>query len=217
MIRTEVINKFIEVRGYKSYLEIGVFSGENYHNVNCEFKVGVDPVRRTIPREPHLLFILTSDEYFEELIEGTPTKDIIFIDGLHKSEQVARDIENSLKILSPGGVLLLHDCNPPTKLHARLEYTNEIPEWNGDVYKAFIDYKRRHTGYDIYTIDTDWGIGVIDDSKQGTGAIRGTIDSDFPEITWEYFDENREQLLNLITPEQFLHKLYESRSIYNGV
>jgi predicted O-methyltransferase YrrM len=35
--------------------------------------------------------------------------DLIFIDGDHRRESVRRDVENSLKILAPGGAIVCHD------------------------------------------------------------------------------------------------------------
>jgi hypothetical protein len=72
----------------KSYLEIGVSGGENFQKIRCENKVGVDPE----PTSPATIF-LPSDDFFKQNKE---TFDVIFIDGLHHSDQVLRDINNSL-------------------------------------------------------------------------------------------------------------------------
>ena len=39
---------------------------------------------------------------------------MIFIDGDHSFEQSRRDVEHALAHLAPEGVILVHDCNPPT-------------------------------------------------------------------------------------------------------
>ncbi len=46
---------------------------------------------------------MTSDDFFRQY-QGPPF-DLIFIDGLHLSEQVLTDVRNSLDWLSPGEVL----------------------------------------------------------------------------------------------------------------
>ncbi len=46
---------------------------------------------------------MTSDDFFRQY-QG-PLFDLIFIDGLHLSEQVLTDIRNSLQWLSPGQLL----------------------------------------------------------------------------------------------------------------
>ena len=64
---------------------------------------------------------MTSDEFFDFLRtnEFDRKYDVIFIDGLHKSYQVKKDILNSLQFLNPKGYIVLHDCNPPTSWMAR--------------------------------------------------------------------------------------------------
>ena len=52
---------------------------------------------------------MTSDEFFEQNKEKF---DIVFIDGLHHSEQVYKDILNSLNILNEDGTIICHDMNP---------------------------------------------------------------------------------------------------------
>lgn len=56
---------------------------------------------------------MNSDNFFKKY----PTKkyDIIFIDGLHESEQVSKDIHNSVNALNERGVIIIHDYNPETK------------------------------------------------------------------------------------------------------
>ena len=75
--------------------------------INIKYKVGVDPCLEAHDREP--TFKLTSDDFFAKNKE---TFDIIFIDGLHESEQVERDINNSLLCLNQGGYIVCHDINP---------------------------------------------------------------------------------------------------------
>ena len=56
----------------------------------------------------------------------------------------------------------------------------------------------------IFTINTDEGIGVIQRGKQEnfkTSAPTNEV------LTWEFFEKNNSQLLNLITVEEFSNKL----------
>ena len=43
MNRTTIINYLISKCKAKSYLEIGVWNGNNFDNIVCEKRVGVDP------------------------------------------------------------------------------------------------------------------------------------------------------------------------------
>jgi hypothetical protein len=150
---------------------------------------------------------MTSDDFFT-MIHETTVFDVIFIDGLHEASQVEKDIHNALKHLSPKGTIVLHDCNPPTLEHTTTG--DKHGHWNGDTYKAFIKFQMQYPEYEAYTIDTDWGCGVIHTPARDGGAI-GWIDSwsNFKGVIddWDYFDRNRKSLLNLISVEEFKTKL----------
>src|ERR1041385_5660253 len=158
--RWEILNHFILKNNYKSFLEIGYYKGWNFDSVNCESKTAVDPNPCKTPEQELYtggyvvnekgkfplkysdgVVKMTSDEYFAN-ISLDKKWDIIFIDGLHEAKQVTRDIENSLKHLNEGGVIVLHDCNPPTYEHTT---TGDCGgNWNGDVYKAIIKFRMRY-------------------------------------------------------------------------
>ena len=53
--------------------------------------------------------------------------------------EVEKDIKNSLNHIVDGGFILLHDCNP-VSYEAQLIPRQTIA-WNGDVWKAFVDFK----------------------------------------------------------------------------
>ena len=103
--RLEIVQNILNLKKYRSYLEIGTFKNDLFNHVKCNVKVGVDPVSGGNIRK-------TSDAFFSE---NNQKFDLIFIDGLHHYEQVKRDIFNSLKFLNSKGIILLHDCLP--KLH----------------------------------------------------------------------------------------------------
>jgi len=81
--------------------------------------------------------------------------------------------------------------------------------------------------YYMFVVDTDYGCGVITKSKpsnylkdvlnkipedlqtnENDNIVNGIVKVEDKNITWDYFSENRKELLNLITPKQFL-KLYD--------
>lgn len=148
--RTEIINWFIRRYHFHNYLEIGVYLGENFSNIDIEDKTGVDPYQYG-----YTTHVMTSDEYFE----GTDSMfDIIFIDGLHEAEQCYKDIENSLKHLNPGGVILCHDMNP---IYEALINGDEYGRWTGDVYKALLR-TTQIPDTDVYLLeDIDYGVGIV--------------------------------------------------------
>jgi hypothetical protein len=89
----------------------------------------------------------------------------------------------------------MHDCNP-------VSYQAQLPNrqtvaWNGDVWKAFVEFKQNNTNYECCVVDTDFGVGVI---KNNSNPIQTTslIDMDY-----QTFDSNRKDYLNLITWDEF--------------
>ena len=61
---------------------------------------------------------MTSDEFFAKA--SLPFRfDVVFIDGLHTYEQSRKDAENALGVIVEGGVIIMHDCNPPNAAAAQ--------------------------------------------------------------------------------------------------
>ena len=117
----------------KSYLEIGCADNQCFDKVTVANKVGVDPERGGTIR-------MTSDEFFST---NTKKFDLIFVDGLHKYEQVCIDIENSLRCLNLGGIIVMHDILPSNRFSAapnKKDKKNKgVIAWNGDVWRAAFD------------------------------------------------------------------------------
>lgn len=200
MQRFDIINHFIEKHNFTNYLEIGVFDGSCIKNIKATHIDGVDPGHEGIVH-PMVNYPLTSDGFFE-LIKNNPEikYDIIFIDGLHESDQVDRDILNSLKHSIDNGIITMHDCNPPTRQHAQVPRGQQI-EWNGDTYKSFLKSRINNPQHKHFVIDDDWGVGVIlknqGDNPIDKHELQQGIDS------WDYFNLNRTKLLNIISVDEF--------------
>lgn len=195
MYRYEIINAFIAKFGYDKYLEIGVRGGECLREVRALVKDGVDPDSSKCPQGVN--YPMPSDDFFASLPIGRQY-DIVFVDGLHQHEQVVRDVENSLRFLSPGGTVLLHDCNPPTAWHA--SHDSNGGEWNGTVYKAILELRARRSDLEIFVVDTDWGVGVV---RVGTAVPVDQAKVQAAMEDFSVFDANRTELLDLRSPEAF--------------
>jgi hypothetical protein len=192
-MRWDVINYLVEQNNYKRYLEIGV--QEYYSNcdkIKTEYKVAVDPAPRS-----KCDFIGTSDEYFES-IDKDVKFDIVFIDGLHQSDQVIKDIENSLNHLSEAGSIVIHDCLPEAEYQQVREDNHR--EWTGDVWKAIAFLKGTREDLNIKVVDHDWGCGIIQKGSQELGKYK-TVD----ELNWKIFESNRNSLMGVISYEEFLN------------
>lgn len=190
MKRTDIINHLIKKNNYRRYLEIGVRDPEsNLNLINIEHKDGVDPAGRCN-------YPMTSDDFFEQLDENV-TYDIIFIDGLHLDYQVEKDITNSLKHLNEGGTIVMHDCSPIKEEHQVEEYVIGTT-WNGTTWKAYVKFRMTDENLSMFVVDTDHGVGVITKGKQTLYPKSDILD-------FKLLNENRKEILNLITPEQFLN------------
>jgi hypothetical protein len=202
--RWDIINYFITKNQYSRYLEIGVNDGLCIRKIKISHKDGVDPFPGSEVGGifvPEINYCMSSNDFFASISENQKY-DIIFVDGLHNSIQVDQDIINSLKHLNQNGVILVHDCNPP-------EYELQlIPRvtglWNGDVWKSIAKLRCTRTDLRVSVIDTDWGIGIVHPGSQKTYNALS-----LEEIlnNWKYFDNNREEILNIISLDQF-YELY---------
>lgn len=209
--RTEIINYIISHFNRDiNYLEIGVRNpNHNFVHIKAKNKYGVDPGVEY--KENPVDFKMSSDAFFKSLEKGTILNknikfEVIFIDGLHLAEQVDRDIENALKYLTEDGFIILHDCNPPTEWHARedFRYTHTPAKWfwNGTTWKAFL--KWRFEKYNTSCcINSDWGVGIITNHINLGGKIMNQ--NRFYE--YSVLSENREELLNLISFDEFKNRL----------
>lgn len=185
MTKEEIINKIIKDRGFTSYLEIGGDKFYCFSRIKCNRKVVVDPAN--IEKIPELVN-KTSDEYFKD---SEDKFDLIFIDGLHEHEQVERDIINSMQHLNKDGIIVLHDCLPQEEIHQRVP--RETRRWNGDVWRAFVGFRKSYPEINSYCYADDFGVGIIEysDKELKTGFSTG--------ISFVEFMANKKELLNLRT------------------
>lgn len=209
MSHLEVINKIIGKKGYKTYLEIGLKDGHCFFNVKAPRKAGVEPeisyllaLNNVVSRELQklnggvpdteiiipVIYKMTSDEFFKK---NRDFFDIIFIDGLHTRKQVYRDIENSLKVLNEGGLILVHDTNPMNKIVANPN-APIVAEWSGDVWRAIVELQCNEDNINLFTLDIPFGLTVI--KKQENPEL---IKPRYMDISFEEFENDRKFLLNL--------------------
>lgn len=173
---TDLLNYIAKKINAQSYLEIGVSNGKNFSQIDCPVKTGVDPDLKSAATIKK-----TSDEFF---FDNRSMFDLVFIDGLHEAEQVKRDIENAFLLLNECGAIVIHDCNPINRAIA--QYPRTTKEWCGNVWAAVSAISNHR-----FTVDFDYGCMVL--RKQDGIGIGSPIDN------WEQFDQNRKNLLNLVS------------------
>ena len=187
--RTDLLNHLIQKHRLKSYLEIGLQdASQNFDKIVCDRKVSVDP-------DPNAkaTYILTSDVFFD-YVYAKPPFDLIFIDGLHTADQVKKDFENALNVLSPNGFIVIHDCNPLKEEHTIVPRPTDRGHWNGDVYKFACQLAKNWVAY--RTVDIDNGCGVF------YNCFPHHHYGNVPD--WDYFNKYRKILLNLISWDEFV-------------
>lgn len=208
MTRLDVLNLLAAQLCARTYLEIGVQTGIVFRSVNVPMRVGVDP-DPTSKATHHM----TSDAYFAGRDEhlsmagagALGTFDLIFIDGLHLAEQVAKDASNALRHLTPGGAIVFHDCDPPTRRAQEREMV-DVSCWCGDTWRAWVSVLDilafwRRTGVDAFTVDADLGLGVV---LTSTGLPVPTVRPVKPAtMSYEDFKRQRADLLHLRSPAWF--------------
>jgi hypothetical protein len=155
--------------------------------------------------------------------------DIILVDPWHAYATSLRDLEEAFALIPQGGTLVVHDCLPPTE-----DCTNPDGIWDavaggwaGVTHRAYVDFVMGRNDLTYYTVDTDWGCGVI--RKIGGEADPGDLPSSSSEtraqthedqrdlviarwnaigvdhrIAYRFLREHRHTLLNLITVDEFL-------------
>ena len=153
---------------YNSYLEIGCGDSVNFlkHVQMFPLALCVDPNGGGTHKT-------TSDDFFDKIspVAHPPPFDLIFIDGLHTAKQVYTDILNSIRVLRPNGLIMIHDCHPRNEDYQAHRDTG-FRFWLGDGWKAVVVFmsKYRHQ-YDIITGDFDMGITLIRRKPNATSAL----------------------------------------------
>ena len=88
--------------------------------------------------------------------------------------------------------------NPINEIHQRVP--RETMTWNGDCWKAFLQLRTEHNDLEMFTVDTDWGCGVIRAGKQPKLKV-------VEPLTYENLEINRKKWLNLISVDEFIKRI----------
>lgn len=137
--------------------------------------------------------------------------DVCFVDGLHTYEQSLRDVLNALRYLRPDGVIVVHDCNPPSAIIAcpaanideliRKGPSGWTGAWSGDVWKAIVHVRSLHPELDAFVLDCDTGVGVITRRQARTPLSYGL--DEIRALNYTALEVDRSRLLDLRPPEYF--------------
>jgi len=188
----QVIRRIHDTLIPKSYLEIGVDSGNSIALANADTDaIGIDPklsVGRGIPAKAKL-YPTTSDDFFKryslfkEL--GHKQLDLAFIDGLHLFEQVLKDFINIESYSTIATVVLVHDCLPVTEISA--DRDRQTGFWLGDVWKLIPCLKELRPDLNVNVIRCfPSGLAVITNLDCSSTKLSDNLDR----VTQQYLNLN---------------------------
>jgi hypothetical protein len=227
--KVSMIHHLSEVHGLRNYLEICTAT------TGLKF-AGIDASRF---EHCHRLMYLCPDDY-EDGLEITHRSlhqdiepclravdasgiayDVMLVDSYHHYDVTCRDLTAAFARLARGGVVVVHDCFPPTENMAAPEF--KPGDWAGVSYHAFVDTMISRTDLAFYTVNCDAGCGVvrrIEDvarvprhaamladaagSARRAAAIRQwrEIGHDYQK-SYQFLAENARDLINLISINEF--------------
>lgn len=229
MNRIKAVQRALDRRSSRVYLEIGVSRGTAFRRIAAEEKIAVDPAfklsartRRRADAKANAThyFEMTSDAFFENQATFLKQRriDVALIDGLHTYSQVVQDVENTLRYLRDDGIIFLHDCNPtrasvacPAESYADFRAQNRWWEidWSGDVWKAIVYLRSMRQDLQIAVLNCDWGVGIV---RKGTPESSRLSYSSAQIEALNYADlaAERDRLLNL-KPPAYLDEFLDSQ------
>lgn len=208
--KTEIVNALARKRGFSSYLEISTGkAGDHFVDVD-----------RTQLTTCHRLMYRCPDDYadgleidfrtrgvgigqfFDEVRYRGTKYDIMLVDSSHTYECSMRDLSYALSALVDGGILVVHDCDPPGE--------------SGVTYAAFVDFVLGRDDIDYYTVDTDFGCGVIKKRRPlpSPDRISAVPETEGLRLFWEAirgdetlryvgFKKRKRELLRMISVREF--------------
>lgn len=211
--KSDIINRLIEQFGFASFLEYNKFEGESYfQEVVCESKE-----LAYIPEQSYLdatnikrLLNIISDTNLNKILDLEQLQihyaerkfDIIFFDPVHVRPEVDRALQILPTLLNPGGILVVHDCNPE---NFSLTTVDRRPgEWMGETYKAFAIF-RYFNRAQTQTISEDFGVGLIWNTNLN---LSYSYEYD---INYQDFEKNRTEYVGLLKYDDFLLKTNEGK------
>lgn len=220
MNRISAVQRALDRRVKRVYLEIGVFEGKAFRRISADEKIAVDPAlklsarsRRRADAKAHATYYFetTSDAFFENETTFLEQRgiDVALIDGLHTYGQVVRDVENTARFLRDDGVIVLHDCNPAFAMIARpaaskADYIAQqrgpvrLATWSGDVWKAIVYLRSTRDDLRIAVLKCDFGVGIV---RKGCPEARLSFSAaQVDALNYADLAADRVRLLNLKPP-----------------
>ena len=131
--------------------------------------------------------------------------DLICLDPFHEYSESISDLSICTSFLTEDGILICHDCSPPTKELCSSNY--KYGAWCGVTYYCLIEFAYNNPNYYYGVINRDFGLGII--SKKNIPFVKKIIINEThqnlidiynnnTDETYDYFIINSKALINLI-------------------
>ena len=184
MSKYDIVNALVLKERYERYLEIctpntgGTFRKIKRANLHACHRL----LYRCPPefRDGGEISFRSGNDAIEGVLPAGAIYDIIFIDPWHTFECSLRDLQEAFSMLSPRGTMVVHDCSPPSKEVASPQLRDG--PWSGVTYCAYIEFLWSHPEVEYYTVNTDYGVGVVkkrngdDNTRAGSGRATEIIE-----------------------------------------
>jgi hypothetical protein len=227
LTKIEITNRVGRRYGYRSLLEISCTStgftrgGFDTDQFTCyqrlvyrcgnDFDDGAPIAFRTDAESSH--------EVTERLLsERAPANlyDVVFVDPFHTYENSMTDLVGAFALVRPGGAIVVHDCHPTDPQIVSPVF--QLGIWCGVTYWAFIDFVLGRAGIEYFTVDADYGCGVIRKTCRRSGGhdialeFAWKITARLDERRYAFFREREVDLLRLISARRFRER-YRHRKV----
>jgi hypothetical protein len=185
-----------------------------YDRLVYRFGAASDDGERTFSTEAE-----TSYDVTQQLVRTRatgPLYDMAFVDPYHTHDCTTIDLLGAFALVRTGGAIVVHDCHPTDPQIVSPAFPGVSTDWCGVTYWAFIDFVLGRAGIDYFTVDTDFGCGVIRKLPARTARPDPALElawhdaSRFDDTRFAFFREHEKELLHLISPAQF-HRRFGSR------
>lgn len=228
MRKTDIVNALARARGGTRYLEIATpTTGGHFGLIESDpltvrhrllyhcpetFDDGLPITFRTA--------VCGSSDLIRAIDTVLPAEDrydIVFVDPWHAYDTSMADLHGALCLLKPGGIIVVHDCNP----HDIETMTPEhrAGDWCGVTYQAFVDFVLGCAPAGYCVVDSDYGCGVV--FGPGTAVLAALPTSRPSErLVFEWalsaasdeqrrscFTRHRAELLNVVSSAQLQEAL----------
>jgi hypothetical protein len=194
--RHAFVNKAVSMFNKCKYLEIGTLKNDLFDSIPLPLsdKYGVDPYSGGN-------FRMTSDDFFKN--NSHLNFDVIFVDGLHEYLACQKDIINSMKALSKGGIIFIDDLLPKNRYEEKVPRMQEY--WTGDVWKVAVELIRsKNVVFKIVNVSSGIGILKLNDNFEYI-CLPDLVEATYDDFL-KYYKE-----LPLIDSEQALKFIEENR------